>query len=156
MRIAIVGANVAGCIVARTLSRLGGADTKYVNSIDVAETEDGSASSPPPLTERLASGTGRRARNCTSSGVTRRRRRRHGPEALPGPWRRRPPQGEEVPHWAILRSEGYATALNGRPASKLSILSITCCQQAWMASWLAQPTWGVTITLGRPMMRLNG
>jgi len=49
MRIAIVGAGVAGCIVARTLSRLGGADTKYVNSIDVAETEDGSASSPPPL-----------------------------------------------------------------------------------------------------------
>ena len=36
MRIAIVGAGVAGCIVARTLSRLGGADTKYVNSIDVA------------------------------------------------------------------------------------------------------------------------
>jgi len=48
MRIAIVGAGVAGCIVARTLSRLGGADTKYVNSIDVAATGDGSARVTPP------------------------------------------------------------------------------------------------------------
>jgi hypothetical protein len=35
-------------------------------------------------------------------------------------------------------------------------LSITCCQQACIASWLAQPTCGVMITLARPMMRLNG
>jgi hypothetical protein len=60
------------------------------------------------------------------------------------------------PAWGERKREGQATAFDGCPASKLSMLSITCCQQVCMASWLAQPTCGVTITFGRPMMRPNG
>jgi hypothetical protein len=52
---------------------------------------------------------------------------------------RRHTQGEEVPRG---RSEvrPQATAFDGRPASKASMLSITCRQHACMASWLAHPT----------------
>src|SRR5262245_46786968 len=49
-------------------------------------------------------------------------------------------------------SAAHVTALKGRPAWNASIISMTWRHRPCIASWLAQPTWGVMMTLGRFMI----